>query len=115
MTTKLEAYLYVETIKENVLLKNTYDKLYTMEGYLIFNIIMYMYMCTQVRYVVQYMYYNKLYMSCITVHVYTRKLHVLCFTLILLFSSVISSRHSTVDRYLQGTNIFNLLVPCSNT
>jgi len=58
-------------------------------------------------------YYNKLYMSCITVHVY--KLHVLCFTLILLFSSVISSRHSTVDRYLQGTNIFNLLVPCSNT
>ena len=21
----------------------------------------------------------------------------------------------TVDRYLQGTNIFNLLVPCSNT
>jgi hypothetical protein len=70
---------------------------------------------TQVRYVVHVQYYNKLYivhMSCITC---TYKLHVLCFTLILLFSSVISSRHSTVDRYLQGTNIFNLLVPCSNT
>ena len=52
---------------------------------------------------------------CITVYMYIYKLHVLCFTLILLFSSVISSRHSTVDRYLQGTNIFNLLVPCSNT